>query len=320
MCLKLLRPNAQTAASNLLCYLAIGSSQFSTDIPTFSTPQHHTQHHKHMPQRRRVVDSCSSSCASSSSDEDDAPPQLPMVNYQAAGLAFGLGHRYGTTHCTCMHAGATTPLNFMLPQRHHRSLRHAALLELQEVFNQNLYSSADKKVQQAIYEDLLLAAQQRDRCVWRPWWVWLEEEGAASSVCLSRSGTQTPAHPHVVLLLCPSTLLPPPLLTPSPHNNNSRTHIRQAINVLLSAARRVLPQKQRQQLTQLEKQAAVAASRAARRKEGAPLCDGDSDVGSEEEEGSSSQVVFSDVPLQVLGVILQALDPLSLAAAACVCR
>jgi hypothetical protein len=44
-----------------------------------------------------------------------------------------------------------------------RSLRLAALLELQEIFDQNLYSPADKKVQQAIYETLLLAAQLRDR-------------------------------------------------------------------------------------------------------------------------------------------------------------
>jgi hypothetical protein len=45
----------------------------------------------------------------------------------------------------------------------------------------------------------------------------------------------------------------------------SRARVRQAILSLLAAARRVLPQKQRQQLTKLEKQAAVAASRAARK-------------------------------------------------------
>lgn len=45
----------------------------------------------------------------------------------------------------------------------------------------------------------------------------------------------------------------------------SRARVRQATASLLAAARRVLPQKQRQQLTKLEKQAAVAASRAARK-------------------------------------------------------
>lgn len=40
----------------------------------------------------------------------------------------------------------------------------AALLELQEIFDQGLYSSSDKKVQQALFDDLLVAAQQRDRC------------------------------------------------------------------------------------------------------------------------------------------------------------
>ncbi len=44
-----------------------------------------------------------------------------------------------------------------------RGLRLAAVLELQEIFDQGLYSSADKKLQQEIYEDLLVAAQQRDR-------------------------------------------------------------------------------------------------------------------------------------------------------------
>lgn len=41
----------------------------------------------------------------------------------------------------------------------------AALSELQEIFDQGLYSDSDKKVQQAIFDDMLVAAQQRDRCV-----------------------------------------------------------------------------------------------------------------------------------------------------------
>ena len=45
----------------------------------------------------------------------------------------------------------------------YRDLRLAAMLELQEILDQGLYSSASKKLQQAIYEDLLVAAQQRDR-------------------------------------------------------------------------------------------------------------------------------------------------------------
>jgi len=44
-----------------------------------------------------------------------------------------------------------------------RHLRAAAVAELQEIFDQALYSSSDKKVQQAIFEHLLVAAQQRDR-------------------------------------------------------------------------------------------------------------------------------------------------------------
>lgn len=44
-----------------------------------------------------------------------------------------------------------------------RRLRAAAVAELQEIFDQGLYSSSDKKVQQAIFEHLLVAAQQRDR-------------------------------------------------------------------------------------------------------------------------------------------------------------
>jgi hypothetical protein len=45
----------------------------------------------------------------------------------------------------------------------------------------------------------------------------------------------------------------------------SRARVRQAISSLLSSAKRVLPQKQRQLLAKAEKQAAVAASRAARK-------------------------------------------------------
>jgi hypothetical protein len=44
-----------------------------------------------------------------------------------------------------------------------RDLRLAALQELQQVFQPDLYRKADKKVQQALLEDLLVAAQQRDR-------------------------------------------------------------------------------------------------------------------------------------------------------------
>jgi hypothetical protein len=47
----------------------------------------------------------------------------------------------------------------------HRGLRLAALQELQEILDQGLFSSSDKKVQHAVFDDLLLAAQQRDRCV-----------------------------------------------------------------------------------------------------------------------------------------------------------
>jgi hypothetical protein len=42
-------------------------------------------------------------------------------------------------------------------------MRLAALKELQQVFDEGLYSSSDKKVQQAVFDDLLVAAQQRDR-------------------------------------------------------------------------------------------------------------------------------------------------------------
>jgi hypothetical protein len=42
-------------------------------------------------------------------------------------------------------------------------MRLAALKELQQVFDECLYSSSDKKVQQAVFDDLLVAAQQRDR-------------------------------------------------------------------------------------------------------------------------------------------------------------
>jgi hypothetical protein len=85
-----------------------------------------------------------------------------------------------------------------------------------------------------------------------------------------------------------------------------------------------LPQKQRQQLTKLEKQAAVAASRAARKEAAGGLpAAAAAEVGpgsdcSDDDDGEA-QVVFTDVPLEVVSVILQGLDPFSLAAAACVC-
>lgn len=62
-----------------------------------------------------------------------------------------------------MHARAhvsRTPNAYQLPCR---ELRLAAVLELQQVFDQGLYSTANKKLQQAIFDDLLVAAQQRDR-------------------------------------------------------------------------------------------------------------------------------------------------------------
>lgn len=56
------------------------------------------------------------------------------------------------------------------------------------------------------------------------------------------------------------------------------------------------------------------------------LCGVHAGVASSSSEGACSdsdddcQVVFSDVPLEVVSVILQSLDPVSLAVAACVCR
>lgn len=52
----------------------------------------------------------------------------------------------------------------------------------------------------------------------------------------------------------------------------------------------------------------------------APHAEPDADSDSEGVEEDEAQVVFNVVPLEVVAVILQFLDPLSLAAAACVCR
>lgn len=50
-------------------------------------------------------------------------------------------------------------------------------------------------------------------------------------------------------------------------------------------------------------------------------CGGDGGGGAaESDDDYDGQVVFSDVPMEVVQVILQHLDPISLAAAACVCR
>lgn len=151
------------------------------------------------------------------------------------------------------------------------------------------------------------------------------------------------------------------------------------MSALLLTAKRVLAQKQRQQLSKAEKQAAVAASRAARKEAAgrqrfapmhapcpqamvcllrqAPLCllkrgqrpcrkpdsvciavwpslwpnmhtlrpaagassTACNPAGSDSED-EECRVVWGDVPLEVVAVILQSLDPVSLAAAACVCR
>lgn len=88
--------------------------------------------------QRRPGCSDSSGSDSSSSGDDDAPRQLLLQRYQQADEASGLAHT---------------------------GLRLAALQELQEIFEQDLFTSSEKKVQQAVFEDLLLAAQQRDRCV-----------------------------------------------------------------------------------------------------------------------------------------------------------
>jgi hypothetical protein len=47
---------------------------------------------------------------------------------------------------------------------------------------------------------------------------------------------------------------------------------------------------------------------------------GDGGGAAESADDYEGQVVFSDVPMEVVQVILQHLDPISLAAAACVCR
>lgn len=47
---------------------------------------------------------------------------------------------------------------------------------------------------------------------------------------------------------------------------------------------------------------------------------GDGGGAAESDDDYEGQVVFSDVPMEVVQVILQHLDPISLAAAACVCR
>jgi hypothetical protein len=45
-----------------------------------------------------------------------------------------------------------------------------------------------------------------------------------------------------------------------------------------------------------------------------------SSAAADSDSDEECQIVFSDVPLEVVSVILQFLDPVSLAAAACVCR
>ncbi|KAF6252761.1 hypothetical protein COO60DRAFT_500302 [Scenedesmus sp. NREL 46B-D3] len=98
---------------------------------------------------------------------------------------------------------------------------------------------------------------------------------------------------------------------------DSRPAVVDAVAALLAVATRVLPQQKRNQLVKLQRSAAVAASRACRKHaEGSGFAAG-TGYGADDAEGV---VVLGDVPLEVVRGILQAVDPLSLAAASCVCR
>uniref|UniRef100_A0A383VJK2 F-box domain-containing protein n=1 Tax=Tetradesmus obliquus TaxID=3088 RepID=A0A383VJK2_TETOB len=182
--------------------------------------------------------SSSSSCDSSSSSDfsDDEHPSLDAGRYQAADLQQGLRTR---------------------------QFRLWAVRELHQVLAQG-WSSAGKKLQAAVLDDLMVAVQQPD----------------------------------------------------------SRPAVVEATAALLAVAKRVLPQQKRNQLVKQQRSAAVAASRASRKLAdagpdhecpAAAWCEADDD-------DDEPLVLLGDVPAEVVRGILQALDPLSLAAAACVCR
>ncbi|WIA30841.1 hypothetical protein OEZ86_000899 [Tetradesmus obliquus] len=186
--------------------------------------------------RQAHVCSSSSSCTSSSSSDfsDDEHPSLDAGRYQAADLQQGLRTR---------------------------QFRLWAVRELHQVLAQG-WSSAGKKLQSAVFDDLMVAVQQPD----------------------------------------------------------SRPAVAEATAALLAVSKRVLPQQKRNQLVKQQRSAAVAASRASRK-----LADAGPDhecpaAAWVEGDDDEPRVVLGDVPAEVVRGILQALDPLSLAAAACVCR
>ncbi|KAF6256976.1 hypothetical protein COO60DRAFT_1640328 [Scenedesmus sp. NREL 46B-D3] len=199
-----------------------------------------------MGKAKRQAQLCSSSYDTSGSSDlsDDEHPSLDAGRYQAANMQQGLRTR---------------------------QFRLSAVRELHEVLAQG-WSSAGKasgnwaallarKLQAALFDDLLVAVQQPD----------------------------------------------------------SRPAVVDAVAALLAVARRVLPQQKRNQLVNLQRSAAVAASRACRKHagaEGSGFAAG-TGYGADDAEGV---VVLGDVPLEVVRGILQAVDPLSLAAASCVCR
>lgn len=86
---------------------------------------------------------------------------------------------------------------------------------------------------------------------------------------------------------------------------------------LVRSASRVLPQQKRNALLSEHKRWSVASRRAAKKlAEDAP---GGSSLADDEGEGDVGEAVFGELPMEVVSVIFQHLDPLSLAASSCVC-
>jgi hypothetical protein len=114
--------------------------------------------------------------------------------------------------------------------------------------------------------------------------------------------------------------------------------VRQAQAAVLEAARRVLPQQRRSQLSTQHKRASVAAHRERRRRPdgssgssgsgskpsqstaATAAAAGSDEVSDKEDEDEEAEIELEDVPDEVTRVILASLDPVSIGRAACVCR
>ena len=91
----------------------------------------------------------------------------------------------------------------------------------------------------------------------------------------------------------------------------------------MDSAKKVLPQQRKAAIAQAYKKTCVALARVSKRPNGMHAEDHDcdeSDDASDTDFMAAAAAVAEDMPLEVLGVILRALDPVALARAGAVCR